>query len=69
MADWIRVSEAELDAHLNMLRETEPVRKRHFPRDDVTVYYQGDGDVFDHQWVGKVAYYHEKPVYYIADLK
>jgi len=67
MADWVKVSEATMDAHLAMLGENEEVKSRHFKADNITVYYQGGDDVFEQQWVAKVSYHHEKPCYYIAD--
>lgn len=67
MADWIKVNEETLNAHLELLRESEPVKSRHFRNDNVTVYYQGSDDVFEQHWIAKVSFHHEKPCYYIAN--
>lgn len=68
MANWKEVTKEEFGEHLEKLEEQmeRPAFSRHFRRDDIIVYYFGNGSVHDQQWVAKI---HLDPKsYHIADL-
>ena len=69
MADWKKVTKDELDEHIQALEDSEgrTCHSRYFKRDDIIVYYFGEGNPLDQQWVAKV---HLNPKsYHIAQLE
>jgi hypothetical protein len=68
MADWKKVTQEEFDQHIENLEAYvgSSCHSRYFKRDDIIVYYFGQGNALDQQWVAKV---HLNPKsYHIADL-
>ena len=66
MANWKHVSQNTFDKHVEQLEEKhgKTCHTRFFRRDNIIVYYFGEGSPLDQQWIAKI--HLEPKSYYIA---